>query len=279
MSMATRSGYDIGRSTTRLKALLTGGPPGPASSRTPIYLRGGSYAFRWARLVAGLALFALGLALMIRANLGLSAWDVLHDALQRLTPLTFGQVVVVVSVFVLVVSIALRVRPGPGTLANALLVGVFTDAILRLPFPVDVAAGSVPLRLIVMVGGVWGIALGSALYISANLGAGPRDALMLGLAMRIGRSVGAARTAIEAAVLIFGVMLGGSAGVGTAAFVILIGPAINTSFRFFGIQPPREKPLSLARWGAQAVRPGARRGQIGSDSFESDPSRHRGGRA
>jgi uncharacterized membrane protein YczE len=278
--MTRQTGYHVGRSTTRLKAWLTGDPPGPASSRTRIHLRGGSYALRWARLVAGLALFALGLALMIRANLGLSAWDVLHDALGKLTPLTFGQVVVVVSVLVLVISIALHVRPGPGTLANALLVGVFTDAILRLPFPVDVAAGSVPPRLIVMVGGVWGIALGSALYISANLGAGPRDALMLGLAMRIGSSVGAARTGIEAGVLIFGVILGGSVGVGTAAFVILIGPAINISFRFFGMQPPREKPpFSFARWRAQAVRSWARRGQIGSDSFERDPSRHTGGRA
>jgi uncharacterized membrane protein YczE len=278
--MTKRSGYDVRRSSARLKAWLTGGPPGPASSRTRSHLRGGSYALRWARLVAGLALFALGLALMIRANLGLSAWDVLHDALGKLTPLTFGQVVVVVSVLVLVISIAMRVRPGPGTLANALLVGVFTDAILRLPFPVDVAAGSVPPRLIVMVGGVWGIALGSALYISANLGAGPRDALMLGLAMRIGSSVGAARTGIEAGVLIFGVILGGSVGVGTAAFVILIGPAINSSFRFVGMQPPREKPsFSFARWGTQAVRPRARRGQIGSDSFESDLSRHTGGRA
>ena len=207
-------------------------------------------AVRWGQLVAGLAVFALGLALMIRADLGLSAWDVLHDALRTMTPLSFGQIVVAVSVLVLLASVSLRVRPGPGTLANVVLVGVFTDAILRAPILDDLASGSLAPRVVVMLAGVWAIALGSALYISADLGAGPRDALMLGLAKRTGRSAGAARTAIEAGVLVTGMTLGGSVGVGTAAFVILIGPAINISFRLCRMQPPREKSRGHAIHGS-----------------------------
>jgi len=222
--------------------------PAPGDAITEgVVTRGAPLAIRSIRLVGGLALFALGLSLMIRADLGLSAWDVLHDALRSLTPLTFGQVVVVVSVVVLLAGVALGVRPGVGTVANAVLVGLFADAMLATPVFADLATGPAALRFAVMVVGVWGIALGSAFYISARLGAGPRDGLMLGLAMRSGRSAGVARTAIEATVLVVGIALGGSAGLGTAAFVILIGPAIDTSFRMLGMQPTRERKQRL--WG------------------------------
>lgn len=196
---------------------------------------------RWLRLLAGLALFALGLSLMVRADLGLSAWDVLHDALRGVTPLTFGQVVVAVSILVLLSSLALGVRPGPGTLANAILVGLITDTMLQSGLFQDLDSAALLVRLLVMLAGIWGIAFGSALYIGAELGAGPRDALMLGIAGRSRRSVGAARTTIEVSVLIAGMALGGSAGLGTAAFVILIGPAINASFRLVGMEPRREE--------------------------------------
>lgn len=229
-------------SGTGLKPAPAHPQQGPSSTRR----RAGGIAIaaRWGRLLGGLALFALGLSLMIRANLGLSAWDVLHDALRSITPLTFGQVIVAVSIIVLVAGIALGVRPGVGTVANAVLVGLFTDAILETPILEDMASASLTPRIIVMVAGIWGIALGSALYISANLGAGPRDGLMLGVALRTGRSAGVARTVIEATVLVVGFIFGGSAGLGTAAFVILIGPAIDISFRLFGLQPRRqERPV------------------------------------
>ena len=198
---------------------------------------------------------------MIRAELGLSAWDVLHDALRTITPLTFGQVVVAVSLVVLVASMGLGVRPGPGTVANAVLVGAFTDALLWATDGITLV--SLPVRFGLMLLGVWAIALGTALYISANLGAGPRDALMLGIAARTGRSAGAARTAIETGVLVAGIALGGSAGIGTVAFVLLIGPAINLSFRLFGVQPARKEirranvvrraVLVMRRWMGKAT--------------------------
>lgn len=211
--------------------------PAPAAMAPPT-LTIVSVAKRAARLVIGLAAFAAGLALMVRARLGLSAWDVLHDAVSMLTPLTFGEVVVAVSLVVLSASVALGVRPGVGTVANSILVGVFVDAMLQSALLRDLGSGALLPRLLAVVAGIWAIALGSALYIGADLGAGPRDALMLGVAARSRRSVGAARAVIEVCVLGLGIALGGSAGVGTAAFVILIGPAINMSFRLFRI-PPR----------------------------------------
>lgn len=188
----------------------------------------------WPRLLLGLGVFAGGLALMLRANLGLSSWDVLHDALGRLTPLTFGQAVVGVSVLVVVASLALGVKPGPGTLANVLLIGAFTDLILATGVLVDLASGPYPLRLLASVTGLAAIAFGTALYVGAELGAGPRDSLMLAVAKWSRRSPGTARAAIEASVLVVGVALGGAAGVGTLLFAILIGPAIDAAFRLLG---------------------------------------------
>ncbi len=188
------------------------------------------------RLLAGLWLFGAGLALMVRANLGLSPWDVLHDAISSLSPLSFGQAVIAVSVLVLAVAVALRVRPGAGTVANALLVGAFTDAMLQLRLLANLTSASLPPRVMAMMLGICGIALGTALYNAAGWGAGPRDALMLGVAGRARRSVGTARAAIEASVLILGLALGGSVGFGTVAFVMLIGPSINISFRLVGME-------------------------------------------
>jgi uncharacterized membrane protein YczE len=238
-----------------------------------------SVAGRSIRLLGGLWLFAAGLAMMVRAGLGLSAWDVLHDAIRSLTPLTFGQVVVVVSVAVLAASVALGVRLGLGTVANALLVGVFTDAMLRSSLLHDLPTGAFVPRLAVMVVGIWGIAFGTGLYISAKLGAGPRDALMLGVARRSGRSVGLARTVIEVAVLIVGVALGGSVGIGTACFVILIGPAIQVSFRVFRLEEPSKDKTSITplKRTAHAIAAWGRRGQLGGSS-STDVSRETGAR-
>ncbi|MBA2316673.1 MAG: pyridoxamine 5'-phosphate oxidase family protein [Euzebyales bacterium] len=196
-------------------------------------------AARWARLLAGLWLFAAGIAVMVRAELGVSSWDVLHDAVRLHTPLTFGAAVIVVSVLVLVGSGALGVRPGPGTLANVVLVGAFTDAILRNGVLGGLPSANLPVRFAALLAGVAAIAFGTALYISARLGAGPRDSLMLAAAKRLRVSIGTARGLIEGGVLVAGALLGGTVGVGTAVFAVLIGPAIGIAFGVFRMEPPQ----------------------------------------
>ena len=198
---------------------------------------------RWGLLLAGLTVFAAGLTMMIRADLGLSPWDVLHDAISGLTPLTFGQVVVLISLVVVGVAWSLGVRPGPATVVNSILVGLVTDAMLATGFLEGLPTGPVLARLGVLIVGISAIALGTATYIAAKLGAGPRDGLMLGIARRSSRSTGGARAAIEVSVLVGGILLGGSIGLGTAVFVVAIGPAINISFGLFGMEPRRPRSL------------------------------------
>ena len=174
---------------------------------------------RVAQLLVGLWLFGASIALLVRADLGLDPWDVLHQGISRHAGVSIGLVVVLTSVVVLALWVPLRQRPGVGTLANVVLVGLSLDATLTaLPAPTDL-----PLRVGFLVVGIVGNGVATGLYIGAGLGPGPRDGLMTGLAAR-GLSIRVARTVIEAAVLVVGWLLGGTVGVGTLAYALAIGP-------------------------------------------------------
>lgn len=229
-----------------------------------------SGALRWTRLLIGLWLFAAGIALMLRANLGLSPWDVLHDSVATLTPLSFGQGVIAISIVVLAGSVALGVKPGPGTVANVILVGAFTDVILATNALAGVGDAGYPPRLLILLAGIFSIAIGTALYIGAQLGAGPRDSLMLAVAARAGTTAGTARAAIEVSVLLVGMSLGGTAGMGTIAFAVLIGPAVDVAFRLFGMQAPRTRVHWLIRTGRR-IRRWRRSGQLAAQPSPEAP--------
>jgi uncharacterized membrane protein YczE len=183
-------------------------------------LRAGRLPSRLLRLFVGLVLYGASLAMMVQGDLGLAPWDVLHSGLIRHLPLTLGQAVVVMSFVVLLGWVPLREKPGVGTLANAVVVGLSADATLALLERPDPVAG----RVALMVGGVALCALASALYIGAQLGRGPRDGLMTGLARRTGASLRLVRTALEIAVVLAGLLLGGVAGLGTVLYALGIGP-------------------------------------------------------
>lgn len=235
-----------------------------------------SMAARWFRLLLGLLVFALGLTLMVRADLGLSSWDVLHDAIRGLTFLTLGQAVIGISLLIVGASLALGVRPGPGTVANVILVGVFVDSILRTAFLGDLGSAPVLARLIALVAGIGAISLGTALYIGAELGAGPRDSLMMAVSKRLHVSPGTARAGIEGSVVLVGITLGGAAGLGTIVFAVLIGPAINTAFRMFRMEA-RSRRTSVLTRSFRAIGRWARRGELGS-STSVEASRYTGAR-
>lgn len=226
------------------------------------------------RLLAGLAVFAMGLAAMVRAGLGLSSWDVLHDGLRLLTPLSFGSAIVVVSIVVVVVSAALGVRPGPATIANMILVGAFADLFLASSLFRDLHAGSLAARLLVTSLGILVIAFGTALYIGAGMGAGPRDSLMLALSERLHTSPGSARSVLELSVLVVGIIAGGRVGIGTIAFAVLIGPAIDQSFTLLRMQPAGKRHTVLGGLGASTVQ-WLRAGQLGANE-ELETARHVG---
>jgi uncharacterized membrane protein YczE len=178
---------------------------------------------RLAQLYLGLVLYGISLALMVRAQLGLDPWDVLHEGLASRLPLTFGQVVIVVGAMVLIAWIPLRQRPGLGTVSNVFVIGLAVDAALAvLPAPEPMAW-----RIVFLVSGVVLNSVATAAYIGARLGPGPRDGLMTGLVARTGRSVRIVRTSIELSVLAGGWLLGGTVGVGTVLYAISIGPLVH----------------------------------------------------
>jgi uncharacterized membrane protein YczE len=195
-------------------------------------------ALAWVRLFAGLWLFAAGVVLGLRSGLGVAPWDVLHDGIRQVTPLSFGIATVLVGVGLVAVALAAGIRPGPGTLANMLAIGLFADAMLATGIAGDLDARPLPLRLLAVAGGVGLVAFGTALYIGAGLGSGPRDSLMLALSARTRVRVGVVRALIEGSVLVVGWLLGGAAGIGTVLYAFGIGPAVELAFRLLRVQPP-----------------------------------------
>lgn len=174
---------------------------------------------RLVRLLTGLALFGASVALMVRADLGLSSWDVLHQGLAARTGLPLGWIVNGVALLVLLLWFPLRQRPGVGTVANVALVGLALDAVLAvLPPPT-----ALPTRVGLLLLGILLNGVATGLYLGARLGPGPRDGLMTGLAAR-GLPVGRVRTGIELAVLAVGWLLGGTVGPGTLLYALSIGP-------------------------------------------------------
>jgi uncharacterized membrane protein YczE len=186
-------------------------------------LRAGRLPRRIGQLLVGLVLYGVSMAMMLRSTLGLDPWDVFHSGLTQRLPLSFGEVVIVVGAVVLVAWIPLRQWPGLGTLANVVVIGLATDATLHLlAAPHGMAA-----RVALLLGGIVLNAIAGGLYIGSQLGPGPRDGLMTGIARRSGLSIRVVRTAIELTVLAVGWSLGGVVGLGTVLYALLIGPLVQ----------------------------------------------------
>ena len=167
----------------------------------------------------GLVLLGVGIALIVRAQLGVSPYDVLHQGVARLTGLSFGTVVVLVGLVILLLWIPLRQRFGVGTVVNTLTVGFIAHAFLDLIPHV----GPLGLRWPMLLGGILVTAFGVGLYIGAGLGPGPRDGLMTGIAAK-GFPIWLVRTLLELTALVSGWVLGGDVGIGTVVFAFGIGP-------------------------------------------------------
>jgi uncharacterized membrane protein YczE len=197
--------------------------------RAPPVVRGGA-AVRWASLVLGLLLFAAGIVAILESKLGLSPWDVLNQGVSRHTPLSFGQANIAIALVVLVAGWALRAPIGWGTVANAILIGFFVDQLLRIGWVAGLSGEPLGVRVVMLFGGIAVIGLGSGFYIGAALGAGPRDSLMLVLAQRTRFRIGVVRAGLEGCALVSGFALGGTVGLGTVSFALLIGPAVEASF-------------------------------------------------
>jgi uncharacterized membrane protein YczE len=148
---------------------------------------------------------------------------------------------VLVGLIVLVIAWRLGAKIGVGTVANAVLIGIFVDLLLAVDAVEELADAALPVRIGLLAAGIVAIAVGSAFYIGAAMGAGPRDSLMLVLTKRTGRRVGVIRTLLEGSVTLVGFVLGGTVGIGTLVFAFGIGPAIEAAFRLLAGSPLRRR--------------------------------------
>jgi uncharacterized membrane protein YczE len=175
-------------------------------------------------------LFGLGESCLVDAALGVSPWTLLAQGLAEQTGIALGTLTILLSAVILLVWIPLKQLPGLGTVGNAVLVGLTIDVALPLlPSPDPFA-----LQALEALVGIGLVALGSGLYLTARLGPGPRDGLMTGLHRRFGVSIRAARLTLEVSVCVVGVVLGGTFGLGTVAFALLIGPAVQLALEAMG---------------------------------------------
>lgn len=192
---------------------------------------------RLTQLYAGLVLYGLSSAMMVRSVLGLNPWDVFHQGLADRSPLSFGTVVIATGVIVLLFWIPLRQRPGLGTISNIILIGLAADFGLWL-IP-EVA--SLPVRAVMLGGGIFLCGVATSAYISAGFAPGPRDGLMTGLAARTGWSIRTVRTAIELTALTAGWALGGRVGFGTVLYAVTIGPIVHLMLPVFTPPPAPDR--------------------------------------
>jgi uncharacterized membrane protein YczE len=212
-------------------ASTTARTPGTTATSGTAWPRG-RVVRRLVQLYAGLVLYGVSMAMLVRSELGVVPWDVLHQGLSRQLGLSLGTVIVAVSLLLLLAWIPLRERPGLGTISNALVIGLVVDATLALMPPVEPLA----VRGLLVAAGVLLNAVATAAYIGVHLGPGPRDGLMTGLVRRTGRSVRLVRTWLEAGVVAVGWLLGGTLGVATVAYALAIGPLVQVLLPRFSVR-------------------------------------------
>ena len=181
-------------------------------------------------LIFGLMMFGIGEAFLVVTSLGNSPWVVLSEGISLNSSLNIGESTFVVSVVVLLLWIPLRQRPGFGTLANIVVIA----ASIELGLLIIPTVENIFLKYFYVLFGIALVGVGSALYITCGLGTGPRDGLMTGLHYKTGVRVGRVRLGIEVVALSVGAFLGGSLGVGTALFALLIGQSVAISLGVLG---------------------------------------------
>jgi len=175
-------------------------------------------------------LFGLGESLLITSGAGVGPYTVLAQGISNLTGWSIGLSTFVISIFVLLMWIPLKQKPGMGTILNAFIIALTIEfSVYYLPYP-----ETYPMQILQVVVGVLIIGIGSGFYLIANLGAGPRDGLMIGLQKKTNLPIYSIRTIIEVSVVIVGWLMGGVVGLGTAIFAFGIGPSVALGLSIVG---------------------------------------------
>jgi len=180
------------------------------------------------KLLLGLFLYALGIVVSMKANLGFAPWEVFHYGLGKTIDLTIGTVSILVGLIICLCAVWMGEKIGLGTILNMILIGVFMDLLLMLSFIPEV--NGLFMGIIMIITGLFIISFGSYFYIASGFGAGPRDSLMVALQRKTGLPVGLCRGFLEGTVVSIGWLLGGPVGLGTVLAAFGIGFCIQTVF-------------------------------------------------
>lgn len=194
-------------------------------------------AMRFLRLMFGLFLYALGIVLTIRANVGYGPWEVFHAGLGKTLGMSIGNASILVGLAIIAITLLMGERIGVGTILNMVVIGIFID--LLLGSGIIPPVGNLWAGIAVLLLGLYTISVGSFFYIGSGFGAGPRDGLMVVLTRRLGLPVGLIRSAIELTATLCGWLLGGMVGIGTLISGLAIGFCIQTTFGFLKFDPTR----------------------------------------
>ncbi|MBI3162792.1 MAG: hypothetical protein HYZ23_09790 [Chloroflexi bacterium] len=186
------------------------------------------------RIEIGFVIFGLAITLMIRGNIGTSAWAVLEVALAHKLGISIGTMTVFMGFLVLSGALIMREKIGWGTLGNILSIGPWEDMWLSIIPPVK---GNLPLQTGMLLLAILLMGIASAIYIGVDAGAGPRDSMMLAIKRTTGISIRMARAIIEVVVVTIGWLLGGPVGIGTLVYALLVGPSVQWGFKIFNVHP------------------------------------------
>ncbi len=195
------------------------------------------------KLILGFIVIALGIQLTLKANMGMNPWGTFHQGVSMIAPISFGQVTQITGFVIIIFSLFIKIYPGIGTILNMLLIGFIVDFIEGLAF-IPMADGLF-YRTIYLLIGTFLFNYGVYVYLSCELGAGPRDGLLVGLVKITGAKVSYVRPSIELTVLSIGILMGGTFGVGTILNAVAGGYILNTIFERNNFNPKTTKQMVI----------------------------------
>ena len=183
------------------------------------------------QVLLGTTLIGTGVALNFSSKLGLGPWGVFHEGISLNTTLSFGSAIIATGVFVTFLWIPLKQRPGIATFVDIFWIGTVSDLVIGL----DLDPESLLLKWIFVFIGIICIGSGTAIYVGADMGSGPRDGVMVGLESK-GLKIGMARNIIEVTALALGWLLGGTVGLSSVVIAISIGPVVQIVIPYFDLR-------------------------------------------
>ena len=186
---------------------------------------------RYIQTVTGITMIGIGVAFNYMANLGLGPWGVLHDGISKTINITYGQAGILTSLISLLLWIPLKQKPGIATIFDAFWIGLTADFVINI-IP---DAPSLVIQIIYLITGITLIGLGTAIYVGGDLGAGPRDGIMVGLE-KLGLKIGTARTLLEFVAFSIGFLLGGKIGIASIIIVLSIGRVLQVFMPYFDLR-------------------------------------------